>query len=186
MMPFQPFVLRHVERLHALVIALALVLVSTLELVLAERKFGILFGGFGASQVIDTPANFIAVLSQWLFVQTAVFMLLHMLLRWTLGKRWNGVLALVVCAVGLVVIPTAFLLAKYQVLQYFGDAIGLDLVRRLGGGSLWDAFLYLGAEILPVLLGGVALVAALVWLVRRFLRRDIPAAATRYRPGRAR
>ena len=182
---FQAFFLRHRERLHVLAIVFAALVVSALELALAERKHGILFGGFGASQTIDTPAKFIAVFAQWLPVQLAAFLLLHTLLRWLLGKRWNGVLALLVCFGGMVALPSALLLARYQVLQYFGDAIGLDLMRRLGGGSLWDAFLYIGSEMLPLLLGALVGLAGLVWLVRKLLRLDVPTAATRYRPSKS-
>ncbi len=184
MSKFRSLFIRHIERLHTLGVAVAVMVISGLELALAERKFGILFGGFGAGQTINTPARFVAVFAQWLPVQVAAILLLHILLRVLLGKRWNGVLALLICWGGMVLIPAALLFAKYQVLQYFGDALGLDLMRRLGGGSLWDAFLYIGSEIVPLLLGTLVALAALVWLVLMLLRQDIPAATTLYRPGK--
>lgn len=186
MRKIKSFIILHLEKMHFFGIFSAIVLVSMIELKLVDRKFGILSGGFGASQIIDTKAQFILVIAQWIPIQIAGILVLHALLRWLLGKRWNGFLALGICWLGMVFIPSAVLFSKYKLLEYFGDAMEIELVRRLGGGSILEAFLYVSTDIIGITLGLLVATAVLVWFVRILLRFDVAPASSRYRPGKYR
>ncbi|HYE92276.1 MAG TPA: hypothetical protein VEA38_14705, partial [Terriglobales bacterium] len=62
------------------------------------------------------------------------------------------------------------LLAKYQALAFFSDAMSFQIVRNLGGGSLVDAFLYVLSEAALVLIaaaGAASVYAASLLFLRR-------------------
>jgi phosphoglycerol transferase MdoB-like AlkP superfamily enzyme len=151
--------------------ALAFVATLALELALAERKWGLFGGGFGASHVVDRPGEIALFMLGLLPAQTLLVGLLYMLLR-AIHRRGSPLLPfnfLFFAAGGI----AAWLFAKFEALAYFSDALGFGLIRRLGGGSLADAALFIASEAGLVLAGGV-LAIVLWWLALRLGRRFLP------------
>lgn len=143
------------------------------ELALAERKFAIFGGGFGQSQALDGLGEIAAFLSALLACQAVLFTGL-----WLLLKRLHGGTGPVfllnfaaIAGVGWI----GALVARYQALSYFSDALSFEIVRNLGGGSLSDALLYSLAE--ARLVGIAAAGAALAYGALLLRARRRPAAA---------
>ena len=149
-------------------IALALAIVVTLavELALVERKYAVIGGGFGQSQPLAGAPSLLlfalALIACHALVVTAIFLAVR------LAHRRFGAIALfpVNFAVLVTGLMTAALAAKYEVLRYFSDAISFQLIRNLGGGSLFDALLFVMNEG-ALMLGAVAGALALYGLVVR-------------------
>ncbi|MGQ0588927.1 MAG: sulfatase-like hydrolase/transferase [Sphingosinicella sp.] len=167
----------------------ATILVTLLfELALAERKYALFGGGFGASQVLDTPVEIGAFLIGLVACQTLVLWLLYRLVRRLHGRRGDSPLFhlnFAIFAGGGMIGAT---IAKYQALAFFSDAMSFQIVRNLGGGSLTDALLYSLSEagLMAIALGGAGLVYAglLLWLRRKW--RDVPPLPNCYRLTRGR
>ncbi|HMJ93198.1 MAG TPA: sulfatase-like hydrolase/transferase, partial [Allosphingosinicella sp.] len=154
---------------------LALVYGATLliELALAERKYGLFGGGFGASHVIDRPVEIILFLAGLGLAHAVLIGLLYLLFRALHRKRPDSPLLPFNFAFLTLAAWVALLTAKYEVLSYFSDAIGFQLIRSLGGGSLFDALLFVMDE--AGLLAMAALGASAAWwLLRRLVKRFAP------------
>ena len=128
------------------------------ELLLAERKYAIFAGGFGQSRALDTPLEVGAFLGALLICHILIFLLLYRLLRALHRKRPDGPAFhfnyLFFVGGG----TLAALIGKYQALAFFSDAMSIQIVRNLGGGSLKDALLYSLSEVgLAAIVGGFAL-----------------------------
>ena len=67
----------------------------------------------------------------------------------------------------------AALIAKFEALSYFSDALGFELIRSLGGNSLVEAGMYVASEAGLMLLGAAGAVLAW-WLALRLGRRWLP------------
>jgi hypothetical protein len=150
--------------------------VSLVELLLADRKFGLFTGGFGMSRALDTLAERALFAAGYASAQVLLGLAGWALaLRLTRGRAgWTPlfVLALVNGALFLGVLA-----AQYQLASYFSDAVGFALLRQLGGGSLVDAILFGMREIGVALLAlaGLGAAAGLGWKVlARFLPPDMP------------
>ena len=77
-------------------------------------------------------------------------------------------------------------IGKYQALAYFSDAMSLQIVRNLGGGSLTDALLFSLSELglAAIALGGAAIFyLGLLWLLRKRWR-DAAPLPDHWRPSR--
>ena len=153
---------------------LAAVMVVTLavELLLAERKYAMIGGGFGVSQALSGPVSiliFVVIVSA---CHGYVVTLLFLAMRWV-HRGLGAPPALFRINFALLVPAAAFgaLALKYEVLSYFSDAISFQLIRNLGGGSLFDALLFVLSEGALAAVGvivGLALYAlALRWWLRR-------------------
>lgn len=165
-----------VARLLAVVPVAVVLVVSLLELALADRKFGLFSGGFGMSRAVDAPGEVALFLAGYVSAQA-----LAGLAGWALAVRltragagWTPafVFALVNGA-----LFAGVLAAQYQLASYFSDAVGFALLKQLGGGSLVDALLFGLSEIGLALLalGGLALGAWLAWrALARLLPADLP------------
>ena len=129
------------------------------ELLLAERTYALFGGGFGMSQALDSPLEIGAFVGGLLLCQLVVFLILYRLLRRLHRKRPDSPLFhfnfLFFVGGGWL----AILVAKYEALAFFSDAMSFQIVRNLGGGSLTDALLYSLSEAgLMAIGGGLALV----------------------------
>jgi hypothetical protein len=158
--------------------------VSVIELLLADRKFGLFSGGFGMSRAVDTVAERALFLVGFGAAQALLGLVgWAIALRLTRGKAgWAPVFvfALVNGALFLGVLA-----AQYQLASYFSDAMSFALLKQLGGGSAIDAILFGMSEIG---VGALALcgLAAAAWLAWRTLPRILPANLARpAAPGRA-
>lgn len=164
---------------------LVILLTFLVEMALAERKYALFGGGFGQSQALDSPLKIAAFLVGVFACQTFVFWLLYRAVRRLHGKRadsWLFHLDYVVFVGGGAL---AIMVAKYQALAFFSDAMSFQIVRNLGGGSLVDALLYSLSEagLMLIVLGGVALAYAAALLLLRRRWRNAPPLSDCYRLG---
>lgn len=146
------------------------------ELALAERKYGIFGGGFGQSQALDTPIEIGAFFAGLLLCHSLLFYLLYRLVRRLHRKKGGSPYFPFNFAFLIGGGALALLIAKYQALAFFSDAMSFQIVRNLGGGSLVDALLYSLSEAGLILLtgGGAILVYAGALLFLRKSWRDTP------------
>lgn len=154
-------------------LALAFVVTLAIEAALVERKFAVFAGGFGTSHVLDQAGELALFVPALLVAHALLIVLLWLVIRALHRKRRDGpavILNFLFFAVGGFV---AALVAKFEALAYFSDALGFELIRSLGGGSLADAALFVASEAALMLLGAAGAVAAW-WLVLRLARRQLP------------
>jgi phosphoglycerol transferase MdoB-like AlkP superfamily enzyme len=171
---------------HAPWLALAFAFAATLllELALVERKYGVFGGGFGSSHVLDGAGEVGLFLLSLLLSQALLIGGLFLLMRALHGRRRDTPLFLLNFLFVGVAASAALLAVKYEVLSYFSDAIGFELIRNLGGGSIGDALLFVMDD--AGLLAGAAAGAALTWwicwrLVRRFAPAGVGGGSLRWR-----
>ncbi len=161
------------------------VILATLlfELALAERKYALFGGGFGQSRTLDAPLEIGAFLVALLACQSLVFWLLYRGLRRLHGRRGGGPLFLLNFALLIGGGAIGATIAKYEALSYFSDAMSLQIVRNLGGGSLTDALLFSLSEVglALIVVAGAALVYAALLLFMRRRGRDAAALPDPYR-----
>lgn len=143
---------------------------SLVELILADRKFGIFTGGFGASRVVSGGAEIAAFALLFASCQLFVATLAWGTATWLHRRAWRTWL----CVFGIGNVATGIALvmvaARYEIARYFSDALSFALVKQLGGGSIVDATLFVldGNVVLPVVI--IAGVAMLGWVVYRLAR----------------
>lgn len=145
-----------------------------LELALVERKYGVFAGGFGASHVIDGAGEWGLLLAGLLLAHGLLIGLLFLSVRALHGGRRDTPLFLLNAAFVILAAGAAVLAVKYEILSYFSDAIGFGLIRDLGGGSLFDAMLFVMDEA-GLLAAAAAGAAGAYWICRRLVRRYAPA-----------
>ena len=165
-------------------LALAFLVTLALETGLVERKYGVFAGGFGASHVIDRPAEAGLFLVALLFGHALLIGLLYLLVRAIHRRRRESPVFLLNFLFFAVGGFAAALIAKFEALSYFSDAIGFELIKSLGGGSLAEAALYVASEAALMLLAAAGAVMAW-WLAlrlgRRWLPETVPTAALKWR-----
>jgi hypothetical protein len=154
-------------------LALAFLVTLALELALVERKYGIFAGGFGASHVIDRPAELGLFLLALLPAHALLIGLLYLAIRALHRRRRDSPVFLLNFLFFAVGGFAAALIAKFEALSYFSDALSFELIRSLGGNSLAVAALYVANEAALMLVGAAGAVLAW-WLALRFGRRWLP------------
>lgn len=166
-----------VDRTLAVACLLLVLVMGAVELTLIEVKYTVFRGGFLQAYQLVTPgerasfAGMVLLLDGVLAVTAASLWLV-------LGARRPRVAVLfafdfLVLAGGMAVVV---LIARYQVLRYFSDTVSFELIRRLGGGSLTDALLFVSSEITLFVLA-LAGCAVAYLLFRRLLRHLLPRSA---------
>ena len=168
-----------------LTLPLVLLLVLLPELALADRKYGLFSGGFGQSQAVDTPFELAAFAAAVLGCQAFLFWLLWRIVRFLHRRRAESWLLHFNFAFFVGGGAIAIMVAKYQALAFFSDAMSFQIVRNLGGGSLVDALLYSLSEagLMAIALGGAVIFYAVALLVLRRRWRDMPPPPDVYRLG---
>ncbi|HEY9555075.1 sulfatase-like hydrolase/transferase [Allosphingosinicella sp.] len=141
------------------------------ELVLVERKFAIFGGGFGQPRTIGDPLEIIAFCAGLLVSQLLLLYALFRLVRGLHGG--SGALFLFNALFLIPAVLIGILATKYRLLSYFSDAIGFQVIRNLGGGSLVESFLYILSEA-GLLAFGLAVAAFFYWVSLRLVRRHAP------------
>ncbi|WP_120717069.1 sulfatase-like hydrolase/transferase [Tsuneonella amylolytica] len=147
--------------------------VAALELLLADRKFGLFTGGFGTSRAADTFGERVQFVAGY-----AAAMAIVGLAGWSLALRLTrgraGWAPAFVFALLNGALFAGVLAAKYQLAAYFSDAMGFALMKQLGGGSLVDALLYSSSEI-GLGLTALAALGIAAWIAAKFVARIVPA-----------
>ena len=147
------------------------------ELMLAERKYALFGGGFGQSQTLDAPLEIAAFAAAVIACQTFVFWLLYGLVRRLHRNKGDSPLFHFNFAFFVGGGAIALLVAKYQALAFFSDAMSFQIIRNLGGGSLVDALLYALSDaglMLIALAGAVALYLGALFVLRRWEAPSLP------------
>jgi phosphoglycerol transferase MdoB-like AlkP superfamily enzyme len=165
-------------------LALAFFVTLGLETALVERKYGIFAGGFGASHVVDRPAEAVLFGLALLPAHALLVGLLYLLVRALHRRRRESPVFLLNFLFFAVGGFAAALIAKFEALSYFSDALGFELIRSLGGGSVAEAALYVASEAALMLVAAAG--AVLAWwlalrLGRRWLPETVPTAALKWR-----
>lgn len=159
----------------AQVFALVVLVLSLLDLVLLERKYNIFSGGFLLLERVGTPTARLAfgaaVLALEAGLAGCVWYVFHIigLVRGTAVGVTRYLFVVVYGGASVV-----GLVAKYQILSYFGDFLSMTVLRNLGGGSIVGALDYGSSELL---LFGAWLVPAITacWLAFRWMKSRLPA-----------
>jgi phosphoglycerol transferase MdoB-like AlkP superfamily enzyme len=152
-------------------LALAYLLTLALELGLVERKSQIFSGGFGQSKVIDRAGEWALFVPGLLVAHAALILACYLVLRAVHRRRAGTALFFLNFLFVTVGAGAALLVAKFEALAYFSDAMGFELVRSLGGGSLFTAALYVldEASLLGIAAAGAILGYYVAYrLVRRY------------------
>lgn len=156
-------------------LALAFLVTLALELALVERKYGVFAGGFGASHVIDRPVEAGLFAAALIAAHALLIGLLYLLVRALHRRRRDGPVFLLNFLFFAVGGFAAALIAKFEALSYFSDALGFELIKSLGGGSLAEAALYVASEGALMLAAAAGAVIAW-WIALRLGRRWLPEA----------
>ena len=123
--------------------------------------------------MVDRAGEWLVFAPTLLVTHAALILACYLILRALHGRRAGGavfVLNFLFLTMGGI---SALLIAKFQALAYFSDAMGFELIRNLGGGSLFTAALYVLDE--ATLLGLAAAGAAAAYYVcYRLVRRYAP------------
>lgn len=143
-----------------LIVPAITLLVSAIELAIADRKYGIFTGGFGQANAVDTVPELLLFGLGYAAAQIAVALLTYAICAWANRRRaaWAASFHFAFLFGG---VNLGALIATYQLHSYFSDAVDFALLKQLGGGSFKDALLFGKNEILA---GMVALgAAAFAW-----------------------
>ena len=142
-----------------------LLALSLVEMLLADRKYGLFTGGFGQSRAVDTLPEIL-----WFAFGYGWAQLCALLLAWRLTlalvrdrAAWLTLLHFFAFACGLFLLA---LIAQYELHSYFSDAVSFTLIRKLGGGSMRDAMLFASSELGVAVIALLFVVAAYVLAVR--------------------
>lgn len=165
---------RAASRAGGIGILAVLLVISLIELALADRKFGLFTGGFGQSRAVDTSAELMAFLAGYGAAQALAAMIAWWLIV-RLNRSRSGWAHLFHFACGF---GGAFILAlalRYQLHSYFSDAVNFALIKQLGGGSLGDALLF-GMNEIALGMGALLAGIGLYWLAWRWVLRRAPRA----------
>ena len=155
-----------------LTLPLVVFLTLALELALAERKFAVFLGGFGQPRAVDTAGETVAFFVGLLACHTLFVYLLYRLVRRLHGRKADTPLFHFNFFYFATFAAAAVLIAKYQALSYFSDALSFQIVRNLGGGSIVEALRYSMNEASLILFAGMGALAvyagALLYLRRHW------------------
>jgi hypothetical protein len=162
------------------------VALSTLlaELALAERQIPLFGRDFRRFHTLDTPIEILAFLSALLAAQLFLALLLFWIMRRLHGRKGRAPLFYFNYLFLVVTAAAAVLAAKFRILSYFSEAISIQVIRNLGGGSLVQASLYVldDATFLFVGLGLAILLYVLLFRALGLRGAAAPTARTPARP----
>ena len=168
--------MRFFDRFRFLSVLLISATLSCLDLVLLERKYGVFSGGFlQAHRIVGAWARteFVATI----FV--AELLLAGIVINaFCLSKRFVGLprrFQFVIFSIAYGGGSALTLIAKYQVISYFGDLVSMAVLRNLGGGSLSAAIAYTANEWkVSAAVSVVVILLFVLWLRNILVRYSVP------------
>lgn len=146
-----------------------MLVVSLVELAVADRKYGLFTGGFGQPSAVDAPGELALFVVGFVVAQVAAGLIAWRIAVW-LARRSGEAVAMIHFAFLYGGISLLALTLQYQLHSYFSDAVSFALLSQLGGGSAGDALLFAKNEI-ALGLGGAALFCAMWWIAVKLVRR---------------
>jgi hypothetical protein len=151
-------------------------LVSAVELAIADRKYGTFTGGFGQANAVDTLPELLLFAAGYGVAQVALALLAVALCAWCNRRSaaWATSFHFAFLFGG---VNLGALIATYQLHSYFSDAVDFALLKQLGGGSFMDALLFGKSEITAGLIAAAGFVAAW-WLLWKLTKRLFGSAGT--------
>lgn len=153
----------------ALFLPAVMLVVSLVELAVADRKYGLFTGGFGVSSAVDAPGELALFAFGFAAAQIAAGLAAWRIAAW-LGRRSSEAGAMIHFAFLYGGLSLLALTLQYQLHSYFSDAVSFSLMSQLGGGSAADALMFVKNEI-ALGLGGAALFGVLWWLAVKLAHR---------------
>lgn len=151
-------------------ILIALVVTLLFELMLAERKYALFGGGFGQSHALSGVGEVALFLLTAILAQALEVGLAYLLVGKLLGARVRRLVRLFAFLFFTIGIHVGVVVAKFELLSYFSDAVSFTILRNLGGGSLLDAALYglsEGALFAQLLVGVIVAWLICLFAIRR-------------------
>ena len=150
--------------------------VSAVELAIADRKYGLFTGGFGQANAVDTLPEFLLFGAGYAAAQLAVALLAFALCAWCNRRSaaWTSVFHFGFLFGG---VNFGANIATYQLHSYFSDAVDFALLKQLGGGSFKDALLFGKNEIAAGLIGAAGF-GAVWWGLWKVMKRMLGTAGT--------
>lgn len=138
---------RFIQHHQLVAVAGVLVLTHVLELLLLQRKYDLLTGGFLQPYSYITFSQRAAFIGLSLWVDLFFFGLIGSLWAWTSNRFGRNplVASYNLFAFGVIVVGL-WLAIQFKVLAYFNDTLNFIIIRNLGGGSLMEAFAYVSNE----------------------------------------
>ena len=150
--------------LRSLLTALGITL--GVELLLAERRFQIFSGAILRARKLDTISEWTSFLAALAAAQALLLLLIFAMFRLRRsGKDAQRRRYDFIFWTSLVFVAAAT--ARYRVLALLSDEAGIQVIRNLGGGSLFGAFAYAFEEGVPIFFAMFVAIAAYVVVRRR-------------------
>ncbi len=154
------------------IVCIAITIIQFFELTLLHYKYDIFTGGFLQLFSYKTIADRLIFILFSLWFDLALFGILASLWFFIADKLnkygliiYYNFTALILLAMGI------FLSLKFKVLSFFSDAINLQIIKNLGGGSFKEALIYASDEI-ALFTGIIGTVVVCLFFIIRFLRKN--------------
>jgi phosphoglycerol transferase MdoB-like AlkP superfamily enzyme len=153
-------------------VCIAIIIIQFFELTLLHFKYDIFTGGFLQPFSYKTFSERLVFLFFSLWFDLALFGILASLWFFVADKLnkygliiYYNFTVIILLSVGI------FLSFKFKVLSFFSDAINLQIIKNLGGGSFKEALLYASDEI-TIFIGITCLVMICLIIFIKFLRKN--------------
>jgi hypothetical protein len=152
-------------------VLLSILAASTLaaELLLVDRRNALFGRDYRIFHSIDGPVEALVFFAALIATHFLLFLLFYRCLRAVHRGRGRDPLFYFNFLFLGGAVAAAVLAVKFRILSYFSDAISLQIIRNLGGGSLVQALLYVADEAM-FLLFGLAAAAFAYLILYRLLR----------------
>ncbi len=152
----------------AIIACVVVLIISAVELLLVDRKYGVFSGGFGQSRALSQMPELLVFTLAYSISQILVAMFVW---RLSVGltrrqPNWAAVFLFSVLMGGGFALVISL---QYKLHSYFSDTASFMLIKQLGGGSLLDALLFGANEaVAPVIFAACGIL--MVWVMWRFLK----------------
>jgi phosphoglycerol transferase MdoB-like AlkP superfamily enzyme len=155
-----------------IIVCIAVIMIQFFELTLLHYKYDIFTGGFLQPFSYKTIAERLEFLFFSLWFDLSLFGILASLWFFIAGQlNQYGLVIYYNFTVIVLLVVGIFLSLKFKILSFFSDAINLQIIKNLGGGSFKEALLYASDEI-ALFTEIICVVIACFFFIIRFLRKN--------------